>query len=83
MVTSLFDLSVLHDNDFVSIANSAQSVGNHNNRLLSTADKQVESLLHLVLTLRVQGRRGFVEKQQLGLADQGTGDSDTLFLTAR
>ena len=53
MVASFLDFSVLHDNDLVGIADGAQSMSNDHNSLLATADKQVQSLLHLMLTFGI------------------------------
>lgn len=53
VVASLLDLTMLHDNDLVGITDSAQSVGNDYNGLLSAADQQIKSLLNLMLTLSI------------------------------
>ena len=55
MSTTLFDLTVLHDDDFISVTNGAQSVSHNNNSLLATVDELVKSLLHLMLTFSIKG----------------------------
>ena len=65
------------------MSDSAQSVSNHHHSLTAFADQFVESLLHLVFTLGIQGTRGFVEEQNFGLSDEGSGDCNALFLAAR
>ena len=40
----------------------------------------VQGLLHHLLTLRVQGRGGFIQQQYLGVSDESSGNSNTLLL---
>ena len=61
MVSTLHNLTLLHDDDFISILDCAQSVGHNHNGLLATIDQFVKRLLHLELTLSVQSRSRFVE----------------------
>jgi len=58
-------------------------MSDHDHRLLGGLDQRVESLLHLVLTLCIQGTRSLVKQNDLGPADERSGDSDTLLLAAR
>jgi len=81
--TTLLNLSVLHYNDLVGVADRAQSVSDNNNGLLARADELVKRLLNLVLALGVEGRGGFVEQEQLGLADESASDSHALLLATR
>ena len=78
--STLHDLTVLHDDDLVSVTDSAQSVSNDDDRLLSTVDQLVQGLLHLVLGLSIQSGGGLVEQKNLRLADQGTSNGDALLL---
>jgi len=55
MSATLFDLTVLHDDDFISVTNGAQPMRNNNYSLLATVDELVESLLHLMLTFCIEG----------------------------
>ena len=59
--STLHDLTVLHDDDLVSVTDSAQSVSNDDDRLLSTVDQLVQGLLHLVLRLSIQSGGGLVK----------------------
>ena len=58
---SLLNFSLLHTNDLVGIADSAQPVRHNDHSLLTTADQLIQGLLHLVLTLGVEGRGGLIE----------------------
>ena len=78
--STLHDLTVLHDDDLVSVTDSAQSVSNDDDRLLSTVDQLVQGLLHLVLGLSIQSGGGLVEQKNLRLADQSTSNGDALLL---
>ena len=49
MRATLLDLSVLHNDDLVCIADRAQPVSHDYDRLLPTADQLVQRLLHLML----------------------------------
>ena len=80
MRSTLHDLTVLHHKDFVSIANSAQPMGNNDNSLFSGANQLVESFLNLMLTLRIEGRCSLVEQQKLWLADESASNSYALLL---
>ena len=51
---TLLDLTVLHDDDLVSILDGAESVSDDDNSLLATVDQLVKSLLHLMLTLSIE-----------------------------
>lgn len=80
MVASLFNLTILHDNNLICISDGAQAVSNHQNCLLSALDKLVKSLLHLMFTFSVQSRGCLVENEQFRLTDECTSDSDSLLL---
>ena len=52
---ALLDLSMLHADDLISIADRAQSVGDNDDSLLPTAYQFIKGLLDLVLTLGIEG----------------------------
>lgn len=81
MVALFNHFTLAKDNDLVSVADRGESMGNHDARLLLGRDKSIEGLLHLVLTLSVQGTRGLVEEKHRRLAHKGPGDGDSLLLT--
>ena len=54
MRATLFDFSMLHNDDLVCIADGAQPVSHYYDRLLPTVDQLVQRLLHLMLRLGVQ-----------------------------
>ena len=82
MSASLLDLTLLHANDLVSVTDSAQPMSDNHNSLLTAADKLIQGLLHLMLTLSVEGRGGLIKKQELRFADERTSDGDSLLLTS-
>ena len=61
MGAAFLDLAVLHDDDFVGVADGAQSVGNDHHGLLAAADQFVQRLLYKMLALGVQGRGRLVQ----------------------
>ena len=74
-------LALVDDDDTVALLNRGHPMCNDDG---STAlHGAVKSLLHDLLTLLVQGRRSLVQNQNLGVLDEGTGDSDSLLLTTR
>ena len=58
---SLLNFALLHANNLVGIADSAQSVRHNDHSLLTIADQLIQGLLDLVLTLGVEGRGGLIE----------------------
>lgn len=83
MSAFLHDLTLFENDDLVSILDSRESVGNDYASLLSGLHELIKSLLDLMLTLSVKRAGGFVQQDHLGLANQGSSDSDTLFLASR
>ena len=81
MGASLLDLTLLHADDLIRVTDSAQPMSDNNDGLLTAIDQLIQGLLHLMLTLSVKGRGGLVEKQELRLTDERTGNGDTLLLT--
>ena len=49
----------------------------------ATSGGGVQSGLHDLFGFRVQGRGGFVEEEDFGVAQEGAGDGDALLLAAR
>ena len=82
MRATLLDLSVLHNDDLVCIADRAQPVSHDYDRLLPTADQLVQRLLHLMLRLGVQRGRCLVQEEQLRFTNEGTCDCYALLLAA-
>lgn len=79
----LHDFAFLEHNNLVSVPDSRKSVSNHDTRLLTFSNELVQGFLHLVLTLGIECACGLIQKNYLGLADQGPSDGDTLLLASR
>ena len=73
---------MLHHDDFTCFFDRAESMGNDDDGLLTGPNELVESLLHLELTLGIQGRGRLVQKQELWLANQGPCNRNALLLPA-
>ena len=80
MSATFFHLTMLHHNDFICIADSTESMGDHDYGLLARLDQLIQSLLHLVLALGVEGRSCLVEEEYFRFADQGTRNRNPLLL---
>lgn len=63
----------------IRILNSRQPVSNGDGR--SSLGSLVERLLHNLLGVGIERRSSLIQKQDLGVAKQSTGDGDTLLLT--
>ena len=74
----LNDLTIVDDEDLLAVANRAQPVRDHD--CSSTFHCPIESLLHYLLTLLVESRRRLVENQNLGVFNDGSSNSNPLFL---
>ena len=81
--TLLDDLSFTHDNDLVRVNDRAEPMGDDNDSLLLFVEQGVKSLLNLMFTLSIEGAGSLIEEQDSRLADESTGDSDSLLLTTR
>lgn len=77
----LDDAALVEDVDDVGALDSAEAVGDGNGG--AALGRLVQGGLDDVLGLGVEGRRGLVQEQDLGVADQGAGDGDALLLAAR
>jgi hypothetical protein len=67
--------------DHISLLDRRQAMRYSNGR--ASLSCSVKCRLDHLLGLRVQGRGGLVEQQDLGVAEQGAGDGDTLLLAPR
>lgn len=81
--STLNDLTLVQDDDLIGILDGTQAMSDNDDGLLAHSNQLVEGRLHLMLTLRVQGTGGFVQEENLRLADQSTSDGYTLLLPAR
>ena len=79
-VALLSNFSVFQNEDLAASLDGAHSVRNYNDR--SVLHGVLNGQLHLLLVGFIQGRGGFVQKQDAGLSDQGTSDGYSLLLTA-
>lgn len=77
----LDDPALVEDVDDVGALDGAEAVGDGNGG--AALGRLVQGGLDDVLGLGVEGRRGLVQEQDLGVADQGAGDGDALLLAAR
>ncbi len=68
----------MNDEEPFAISDGTKSVSNNDRS--SPLHGSVEGLLHDFLTLLIEGTRGLVEDQDLGVLDQGSGDGDALLL---
>ena len=81
VVPFLDELPLFQDKDSVSILNCCKSVGNDDGGdLPQLVFDLVNGSLHLLFVLGVQGRGGFIEDEDLGLLDEGSGYGDPLLL---
>jgi len=83
VIATLNDLSLVKDKNLISVFNGTQAMSNDDNGLLTLSDEYVKGLLHLELTLCVQGTSGFIEEKYFRSSDEGTRNSNTLLLTTR
>jgi hypothetical protein len=80
MGTPLLDLTILHADNLISIGNGAQSVSYDNYSLISLLQQLGKGFLNFSLTLSIQCRSGFIQKEQFRLSDQGSCNCNPLFL---
>lgn len=71
-------ISLVNYEEPLAISDGTKSVSNNDRS--SPLHGSVEGLLHDFLTLLIEGTRGLVEDQDLGVLDQGSGDGDALLL---
>ena len=64
----------------VGIVDGGETVSNHN--ACPALPGLVQSFLHYLLTLCVQGRGCLIQKEDFGVPHQSTGDGDALLLTS-
>ena len=83
MCSLLDNLSFTHDDNLVSVDDRAEPMGDDNDSLLLFIEQGVKSLLNLMFTLSIEGAGSLIEEQDSRLADESTGDSDSLLLTTR
>ena len=69
---ALDDHTAVDDADHVGILDGRETMGNDNGG--TSPAGLVERLLDNLLRLRVEGRRGLVEQEDLGVADECTGN---------
>lgn len=79
--TLLDDITLAHADDLVSGDNCAQSMRNHDHRLLLLLEQSAQSLLYLVLTVGIECTRSLIQEQDAGSADKRASNCDTLLLT--
>lgn len=75
------ELTMLHDEDVVGVANGGQAVRDDEHGLF--ASQFGEGLLHLLFGVRIEGGGGFVENENVVVAQKGTGDGQKLALSLR
>lgn len=79
-VTLFLDLAFLENEDLAALLNGTHPVRNDDRR--SVCHRLLDSLLNFLLGSFIQSRGGFVQEQDLRLANQGTGNCDSLLLPA-
>lgn len=80
LLPHLHDASVTHDTDEIRRLDGAQPVGDDQHG--ATPGDPIQRLLHHSLGLCIQSTGGFIQNQDSGVLDQGSGDGDALLLTA-
>jgi len=80
---ALYDFTLVKDDNFVGVFDGTQTMSDNDDGLPAKLNQLVEGLLHLVLTFGVQGTGGFVQEENLRLADESTSNGYTLLLPAR
>ena len=71
--------SIVDDSNAVGVVDSGETVSNDDAG--PALPGLVQSLLHYLLTLRVQGRGGLVQEEEFGVPYESSGDGDALLLT--
>ena len=78
--TDLYGTTTTDHNNTVSIVDGGEAVGNDYGG--ATFPGLVQSLLDYLLTLRIQGRGGFIEEKDLGVTDQSPSNGNSLLLSS-
>ena len=78
MRASLYNLSLIQDNDLIAVADGGKTVGDHDAGNAAFADGADD----IILCLCIQGRGGLIHDADGGILGQGTGDLQSLTLTA-
>lgn len=73
-------LPILDHDNLIRINNSRKPMRNQHNSLLSTLNKLLKGFLYLSFRFSIKGRSSLVQKQNFGLADQSSGNSNPLLL---
>jgi hypothetical protein len=76
----LLDAATVDDDDLVRLLDRTQAMGDENHG--TTLEITVDGLLDDVLALGVESRGGLVEQKNNRPTNKGTGDCDSLLLTA-
>ena len=71
-------LSIVEDDDSVTLLDSGESVSNHNG--CSILHDLLKSFLHLGLRSLVKSRGSLVKEKDVGLSDDSSSDSNPLLL---
>ena len=75
------NLSVVEHTDLIGILDRTQTVGDgHGGTCLH---QTLQSILYQTLAFGVESRGSFIEDEDRGILQDGTGDGDTLALTTR
>ena len=77
---ALYDLSVVEHTDLIGILDRTQTVGDGHGG--TGLHQTLQGILYQALALGVEGRGGFVEDEDRGILQDGTGDADALTLSA-
>ena len=81
LVRAVFhDFALVHDVDFVRVADGAQAVGDGDGG--ARLHQALQGFLHQAFALRVEGGGGFVQDEDGRVLQDGAGDADALALPA-
>lgn len=81
MVSLLYDIAVFHEQDVVGVAYRGKSV--RDNEARSSVHELFHCLADLLFRARIDAGGGFVEDQYRRIAEEYSGDSQKLLLSAR
>lgn len=82
MSPTLYHLSVFHHDDFISVSDSAQSMGHHYDSLVARLYEVIKCFLDLMLTFSVQSACSLVQEQYFGFSNQSPSNGNPLLLTS-
>ena len=80
---AFFDFALVHHDDFVGVADCAQSVGDDDDAEVAGLDQVVKCFLNLGFALSIQGTGCFIEQEQLRLSYECSCNRNSLLLAAR